>query len=356
MKLKSSIIALLLLTCATGVDAKAPAIKYVPGADLTLVGKVKETPDRYARVDTVAYTGFTDYQRRKLNQQSAGLALAFTTDSKSVWADIKYKEKYGGSNTMHISGAGVDLYIKRDGKWVYAGSTVQNAKNDPINVVADMAPGTKECLLYLPLFSIVDEIYVGVDSAANIKAMDNPFKGKKVVFFGSSFTHGTSTSRAGMAYPLQLQRETGLDVRALGMSGNSKLQQSYARLLADSEADAYVIDAFSNPSPEEIEKNFASFVKTIRAKHPTTPIIFQQTIYRERRNFNTKVDSVEAAKMVTARKVVTKAMKDDPNIYFIIPSTGTDGVTSVDGIHPDDMGYWRWMQSIKQPILNILNK
>jgi lysophospholipase L1-like esterase len=257
---------------------------------------------------------------------------------------------------MQISGGGVDLYIKRDGKWAYAGSTVPNAKNDPIAVVNEMAPGTKECVLYLPLISIINEIYVGVDSTATIKAMPNPFNGKKVVFFGSSFTHGTSTSRAGMAYPLQLQRETGLDVRSLGMSGNSRLQQSYARVLADCEADAFVFDAFSNSSAEEIEQNFDSFVKTIREKHPTTPIIFQQTIYRERRNFNTKVDNFEAAKMAAARKVVTKAMKNDSNIYFIIPSTGTDGVTTVDGIHPSDLGYWRWMQSIKQPILNILNK
>ena len=314
-------------------SAETKEKKFVSGAELTLIGKLQDTPDRYARVDTVRYTGFTDYQRRQLNQFSAGLALVFNTDSRNIAANLKYKYRYANWNTMNISGAGVDLYIKRDGKWVYAGSSSGNAKGGPYDLVTNMADGNKECLLYLPLFSIVDSVYIGIDADSNISAAPNPFKGK-VIVFGSSYTHGTSTSRAGMAYPLQLQRATGLDIRALGVSGNSKLQQSYAHVLADSEADAFVFDAFSNPVPEEIFNNFDEFVRIIREKHPKAPLIFQQTIYRECRNFNTAADKFDAARMAAAEKVIKKAMEKDSDIYFIIPSTGNDGITSVDGTHP----------------------
>ncbi len=103
-------------------------------------------------------------------------------------------------------------------------------------------------------------------------------------------------------------------------------------------------------------ENFNDFVKTIRAKHPVTPIIFQQTIYRGSRNFNTDNDQKEAAKMAAAEEMVRKAMETDPNIYIVYPAADTDGSTCTDKTHPSDMGYYNWMESIRQPILDILAK
>ena len=351
--MKRLLLSSLALTIGLMCVFAADNIKFVPGKDLTLIGKLMDTPDRYARVDTIKYTGFTDYQRQNLNQNSAGLALVFTTDSRNIHANIDYKKRPNKYNTNDIATAGLDLYIRRDGQWVYAGSGVPSQKGDPVKLVENMEPGEKDCLLYLPLFSIVDEVYVGVDSTATISASPNPFA-KKVVFWGSSYTQGTSANRPGMAYPLQLQRATGLDICSLGVSGNSRLQQSYARVLADTEADAFVFDAFSNPEAEEIRENFDSFLKTVRAKHPTTPLIFQNTIYPGIRNFNTEANRTEAAKMAAAEDVVRKAMETDPNIYFICPVADTDGSTSTDTDHPSDWGYSNWAESIRQPILEIL--
>lgn len=356
MKLKSFVAALLLMTAALpSAFAAKTNDNFVPGKDLTLIGKLMPTPDRYARVDTLKYDGFTDHQRRQLNQESAGLALVFNTNSSKVLVNFDYKKRHHAYNGTDVASAGADLYIKRDGKWVYAGSGVPSEKGKPVALVSNMAPGEKECLLYLPLRSIIDEVYAGVDSGATVTAAPNPFK-HKIVFHGSSFTHGVSANRSGMAYPLQFQRATGFDVRTLGVSGNSKLQQSYARMLADTEADAFVFDSFSNPQAPEIRENFADFVKTIRAKHPKTPLIFQQTIYRGSRNFDTRNDKLEAAKMVAGEEMVRKAMETDPNIYIVYPSADPMGETCTDKTHPSDWGYYNWMESIRQPILDILAK
>lgn len=355
MKLRNFLTTGFVVIAATLSTHAADNAKFIPGKDLTLIGKALETPERYVRIDTVKYDGFTDYQRQYLNLTPAGMALVFNTDSERILANIDYKRRVTGYNTTPITMAGCDLYIKRDGKWLYAGSGLPSDKGEPVTLVSDMAPGMKECLLYLPLRSIVDEIYVGVDSTATITPAENPFK-HKIVFWGSSYTHGTSANRAGMAYPLQFQRSTGLDVRALGVSGNSRLQQSYARVLADTDADAFVFDAFSNPTAKEIRELFNDFVATIRAKHPTTPIIFQQTIYRGGRNFNTKTEKSESEKMAAGEEMVRKAMETDPNIYLIYPETDHDGNTCTDKVHPSDMGYYNWMTSIRQPILDILAK
>lgn len=355
MTLRHLLVAAVIALSASPAAYAAPEAKFVPGKDLTMIGKLMPTPDRYARIDTLIYDGFTDNQRRYLNQTPAGLALVFNTDSRNIQANIDYKLRKHGYNTTDIAFAGCDLYIKRDGKWLYAGSGVPSADGQPVTLVANMAPGEKECLLYLPLRSIVDEIYVGVDPDATITPVPNPFK-HKVVFWGSSYTHGTSCNRSGMSYPLQFQRATGLDVCALGVSGNSKLQQSYARVLADTDTEAFVFDAFSNPTASEIRERFADFLKTIRAKHPTTPIIFQRTIYRGGRNFDTKADMAETEKALAAEEVVRKAMETDSNIYLISPVADMDGTSCTDKVHPSDLGYYSWMQSIRQPILDILAK
>lgn len=335
-------------------QAKLPELEMVNGHELTLINKLQDTPNRYARVDTLKYDGFTDYQRRRLNQMSAGLALVFETNSDYIYGQIDYKVPGKSYNMPPISAAGLDLYIKSaDGEWIYAGNGVYRDKpGDIYELVNNLAPGNKECLLYLPMYSIVDSVRIGVKPGSYVRPIENPFK-HRIVFWGSSFTHGVSTSRAGMAYPLQFERATGLYTPVLGVSGNSKLQQSYARLLADTEADAFVFDAFSNPTAKEIEENFEPFMATLRAKHPTTPVIFQETIHRGHRHFDTKYDAVEKNRIEVARKIVQKAMESDPNLYLIQADAGNKE-TTCDGTHPSDFGYYMWMQSIKDPILAIL--
>ena len=105
----------------------------------------------------------------------------------------------------------------------------------------------KECLLYLPNYNELTSLQVGVDADAKIVPMENPFR-HKIVIFGSSFTHGVSTSRSGMSYPMQIARNTGLYFCSIACSGNCKLQPYFADYLADvKDADAMVFDAFSNP-------------------------------------------------------------------------------------------------------------
>lgn len=346
-----------IILCASiiSLGASAKDLKFVDGHVLTLVNKAIDTPRRYARVDTVKYQGFTNFQRCELVQNSAGLALAFKTNSSEIHVHpvfIKIKSTY---NQNPINTEGFDLYIKKDGHWLWAGNRAVKHNSKSGKLVENMAPGEKECLLYLPNFSIVDSVFIGVDFEAYVKPIPNPFR-HKIVFHGSSFTHGTCSPRPAMSYPIQFERITGIQACNMGMSGNAKLQQSYALVLADTEADAFVFDTFSNPTTEEIVERFDDFVATIRAKHPTTPLIFMQTIYCEYRNFNVEEDSKETIKMKMAEKIVREAMKKDPNMYWIVPSLGNSHETTVDGIHPGGDGYTLWMESIRQPLLDILAK
>lgn len=347
-----------LLVCMMAVNvlvisAKLPPLEFTSGHELTLINKLIDTPRRYARVDTVKYKGFTPFQGEELVQQSAGLALAFTTNSKYIYSNIDYIKRNRDINAPDISTSGVSLYIKSpEGDWTFAGcNTPRPGDSDTFELVKNMKEGEKECLLYLPMFSIVDSINIGVEPGAYVRAMENPFR-HRIVFHGSSFTHGASISHPAMSYVMQFERATGLHTPVLGVGGNALLEQTWANVLADTEADAFVLDCFSNPNAKQVEERLEPFIATIRAKHPETPLIFMQTIRRATRNFDTSIEKSESERIAMAEKKMKEVMKKDKNIYFIHPDAGFD--TTCDGTHPSDLGYYLWMQSIKEPILKIL--
>ena len=66
----------------------------------------------------------------------------------------------------------------------------------------------------------------------------------------------------------QLSRKTGLHFINLGCSGHSTLQSYFAEPLADADVDAFLFDAFSNPTSKEIEERLFPFIEIIQEKNP----------------------------------------------------------------------------------------
>ena len=351
----------LLATVSVILSAQTPKnVKYTftEASDLNLIGKIiEDTPNPYHRVDTVKYKGFTKGENNQV-RCSAGLAVLFKTNSTviSVQTDFGYINR--NANTMGIAQRGYDLYIKKDGEWLYAASQANGPGKEEQNLVLikDMDDTMKECMLYMPIYSEVYSMKIGIQEGAVIEAIESPFR-HRIAIFGSSYTHGISTTRPGMSYPMQLMRKTGLQFLSLGCSGNCKMQPYFADVLCDAEVDALIFDSFSNPDAKMIQERLFPFIEKIQTAHPDIPLIFQQTIYRERRNFDQATEKKERDKQEMAAKLMKEACRKYDNVYFI-QTNATDELheTSVDGTHPGDYGYTLWAQSIKKPILKILRK
>ena len=353
----------LLLTVAAGAQQEnSVEYKYTDATKLTVIGKVfDDTPQPFHRLDTEKYQGFND-KEKKLMTYSSGIAIVFMSDSPSISVIPKYGEIKLSPGMATLSSRGFDLYIRDTegrygpaGNWVYAESH-PGRDGRPATIKDCMDETMKEFLLYLPTYSEVLNLKIGVEKGYKIKKADNPFR-HRIAIFGSSFTHGACTSRPGMTYPAQLGRMTGLQFLNLGCSGNCKLQPHFAEALAAADVDAMIFDAFSNPSAGMISKLLFPFIETIQKSHPDIPLIFQQTIYRETRNFNAEKDAAEAHKMETARQMMKQAMEKYKNVYFIVPNAASETHdTSVDGTHPGDYGYWIWAESVRDQIVEILAK
>jgi len=334
------------------VAGAAPEMRYVDARGLTVVNRAQERDTTFARLDASRYPDLPAKVAAYSNH-STGLAVAFRTDSRNISAKWTTSSVSAGANRTLLSVVGLDLYILRDGKWVAAGvgRPVDQASNS-VPIVASMDGEMHDCLLYLPLWSKVDALEIGIDKGAVIEPLPNPF-GPRVVFMGSSITHGASAGRPGLTYSSRIQRATGWEIPNLGYSGLCKLEPFYARIVADTDADAFVFDCFSNPKAEEIDARLQEFVDIIRASKPNVPLIFIQTEVRESGNFDLKKRDFEDRKREASRagmkRLIDAGYRD---IYFIDPGMplADDHDDNIDGIHPTDAGF----QRISNHLLPIL--
>ena len=312
--------AIILSATLTAQTTPQKSIVWTEASDLTLVGKLMDTPNPYHRVDTVKFKGFTKSENSQV-RQSSGISVAFRTDSPTIYVATEYGEVGWPSNTGGFSARGFDLYIKKDGKWLWAAAKVPGDKtlSNPITLVDRLDGSVKECLMYLPILSEEYSVKIGVVEGSVIEALPNPFR-HRIGIFGSSFTHGISTSRAGMTYPAVFTRDTGLQLLSLGCSGNSKLQSYFADVLAAADVDAFIFDSFSNPSLEQIKERLFPFIEKVQAAHPGKPLIFQRTIYRENRNFNTGTEEFEASRIALTDSLMKVACKKYKDVYYIHPA------------------------------------
>ncbi len=349
---------LLVVIITASIALAAPKLKFYDAQQFTLVGKLMPgTPNPYHRIDTVKYKGFDKKEILQV-RESAGMSIAFSTSSRTIAVKCEFGDVEWPQNSTGIAAHGFDLYIKKDGEWRWAGSGArsQETLNRAINLVTNMDGTEHECLLYLPLFAEVNKLEIGVDADATIAPSPIPFR-HRIAIFGSSYTHGTSTSRPGLTYPAQFCRITGLQLLGLGCSGHCKLQPYFAEALADVDADAFIFDSFSNPTPKEIEQRLFPFIERMQKAHPGKPLIFQQTIDREYCTFNTARAQAEAEKKAVAEKLMNEAVKKYKDVYFIHPNaTSPDHEATVDGIHPSNYGYTLWAKSIAPQVVEILAK
>ena len=328
---------------------------YVPAQELLLVGKATTEGEYFHRVDTAKYCTMPPAVK-KLFTNSAGLAISFTTNSPVIKAKWTVPDNYQLPNLTRIAQKGLDLYIKRDGKWQFAGVGMPGGVTTERVIVDNMGTEEKECLLYLPLYYELKSLEIGVSSDAHIYKGENPFK-KKIVVYGSSILQGASASRPGMPYPARLSRSSGYNFINLGLSGNGKMEKEVAGMLANIDADAFILDCIPNPSPKEITERAVGFVMTLREKHPDTPIIIIQTLIRETGNFNQKArENVKQQNEAIAEQVEVLRKKGVKNLYFIKEDRflGTDHEGTIDGTHPNDLGFDRMLKKYKPAISKIL--
>ncbi len=359
MKILQRTFALLVATILLSNVAFAAAKRhYVDAATLTIINKTHNDGLPFNRIDADGFE-IPDSAKKPM-RNSTGLAVVFSTDSRSISAKWSTVSKSLGANMTPIFHSGLDLYIKDGNRWVFAGVARPKTKGvteHEFVMVKRMAEGVKECMLYLPMFNSVTSLEIGVDEGASIQPIPSPFK-HKILFVGSSLTHGASAGRPGACYVARMGRMLNAETPNIGLSGKCRLDDFFANIVCNTEADAYVFDTFSNSTKKIIEERLYNFVKRIVAAHPDKPMIFLQTIKRDAGYFNLGARKRNDDQREAAERLMADICKEFPNVYFINPGfeVGDDGEGTVDGTHLNDLGVQRTLDNVVPKVKKILKK
>ena len=155
--------ALLCVLCIGPASAaEKPEPNYVDAATLTLVNKPHATKQPFHRVEVADYPDLSKTVRLYYTY-STGVAVVFRTDSRTISARWTTTDRKPSTHMTGLSQKGMDLYIKRDGEWVFAGIARPGLGADHKATLVEHMDGTeKECLLYLPLFDEVKTLEIGI--------------------------------------------------------------------------------------------------------------------------------------------------------------------------------------------------
>lgn len=329
---------------------------------LNLIGKpFPNTPNPYHRIDTIVFKGFNTTENLQV-RCPVGMSVLFKSNTTTITMSTEWGYVYNSVSTMPIAFRGYDLYIKNEkGEWQYAASGANKlfakGKTDIFTLIENMDGKEHEFMLYLPMYSEIHSCKIGIDSNATIEPIKSPFR-HRIAVYGSSFTQGVSTSRSGMSWPMQFMRNTGFQIVSIAASGRCMMQPYYTTVLEALEADAFIFDTFSNPDADTIKGRLMPFIDRLIKAHPGKPLIFQRTIYRERRNFDTALDKREASKAKAVEELFLEINNKEryKDVYLITPNASDNHETSVDGTHPNNYGYSLWSRSIEEPVRKILAK
>ncbi len=354
---KNMIITVLIILITTILNAQDDEIKWIdfPAQEFEVNGLPfwdENQPDLYRLPKSLK-----DDVRKpvwRLSQSPSGGRIRLRSDCTTLAIRLLYPHK-GNMKNMHTFGqCGIDLYVND----TYVRTAIPKDSTFVEFTFFDERPKEiRNFTLYLPLYSSVEVLAIGVNEKAQI---ENPLPfviDKPVVYYGSSITQGGCASHPGMSYQAILSRNLNIDFVNQGYSGNGMGESEMAGAISSIDASCYVLDFGVNlPSADSLSKVYGPFLDILRARRPDTPIIAVTPIYNAHEFW-------EPNKATHMRDVIRKEVArlrglGDKNIILVegfelLGPEYADGF--VDAVHPNDLGFQAMAEGLQPYVAKILD-
>ena len=295
---------------------------------------------------------------KSLYLHTAGGRVRFSTDSKYVAIRVKMSKGYVRFPHMPLTGgSGFDLYVDdpetKASRFCRAFIPPIDAKDGYVSKIVFPNRKTRYFTINFPNYNPVDSLEIGLQEDAKIDSGMQYSDALPIVYYGSSITQGGCASRPGNAYANVISRRLNMDFINLGFSGSGKGEDVIVDYMASLPMSVFVCDYDHNaPNAEHLEKTHLKLYQKIRAKHPTIPFIMVS-----KPDFNNSINSLSGNNQ--RRRVILDTYhyalaNGDTNVYFIdgegIFRGPYEDMCTVDGCHPNDLGFALMADSIGETI------
>ncbi|WP_316815235.1 SGNH/GDSL hydrolase family protein [Pedobacter nyackensis] len=298
-----------------------------------------------------------------LSKNSAGLNIRFKSDASEII--VKYVVS-GSMQMAHMPATGVsgiDLYAQdANGKWLWASANY--SFGDTVKYrFANMKIADREEIeytLYLPLYNSVKGLQISVPEKNTLTPL--PVSAKKpIVVYGTSIAQGACATRPGLAWTSILSRKLNLPIINLGFSGNGRLEKEVYELFPEIDASLYVLDCLPNLTPstysnEEIVKRIIATVAYLQQKKPGVPILLADHDGYTDEGIN-PISKMDYERVNVALKTALSQLKANgvKGIYHLSKAAINQDIEStVDGVHPNDIGMMNYANAYERIIKKIL--
>lgn len=278
---------------------------------------------------------------RILAKEPTGVRVRFSTDSDCIAIRTEMAAVAYSPHLTLIESGGFDLYVDTE-----EGSRLQapfvppyGMKEGYEQMIKFRSVKMRNITINFPVHARVKNVWVGIKPGSQLGKGMKYRNEKPVVFYGSSITHGTGTTRPGLTYPNMLSRRFNLNTYNLGFSGRCKGEPAMAEYIAGLDMAALVLDYDHNaPTPEYLEETHKPFFERIRLSHPTLPVVMLT-----RPNIYPDSETNKRTHDIIYKNYTDAVANGDRNVYFVDGSEylkpyGYDDAI-LDGVHPNDMGY-----------------
>lgn len=285
---------------------------------------------------------------RGLSFNTSGGRIRFNTNSERLGVKLEVLGEPSMSHMPSSGSSGMDFFEGTGKALKYIATRQPECGQKKMETELTLAKGEKTLTLYLPLYNGVHSLKIGVEAGATVTAPPTYTREKPIVFYGSSITQGGCAARTSNSYCAMLARHFDHDFINLGFSGAARGEEFMAEYIAGLDISCFVMDYDHNaPNPEYLQETHLPFLQTILAKQPELPVVILS-----------RPDTLFSADDLARRDIVKasyeRLLAENHRVYFVdggdLFGTADRDCCTVDGCHPNDLGFYRMAQTVK-PLL-----
>ena len=291
----------------------------------------------------------------ELSGHTSGGRVCFSTNSECIALTCTRPSFWAMGHMARTGNGGFSLYERMGGKWVYRATFVPPGTPSGFSSIVDLGEKKeRELMLQMPLYAPISSLYIGISNGSSLAEWRGGYARKKpIVFYGSSITQGGCASTPGGDYAGRVSRRFDSDYINLGFSGSAKGEKAMMQYIAGLDMSIFVYDYdYNAPDAEHLAKTHYAGYRTVREAKPELPIIMLSSPNYDKIGFN----APERRDIIAASYERARA-EGDENVYFIdgkvhFATFNADECT-VDGCHPNDLGFTRMAEALISVIKQI---